>query len=59
MERDYDLIASILIIATIIIIYVVNFIQMISAIFDGMWTLALIKAIGVFTALGSLITVWF
>lgn len=58
MEKDYDLIGSILLIAIMIVIYVVNFVQMISAIFDGMWTLALIKAVGVFTALGSLITVW-
>lgn len=58
MERDYNLIGSILLIAIMIVIYVVNFIQMIVAIFDGMWTLALIKAVGVFTALGSLITVW-
>lgn len=59
MERDYDLIGSILLIAIMIVIYVVNFVQMIVAIFEGHWTVALVKAIGVFTALGSFITVWF
>ena len=40
-------------------IYVINYIQMIVAISNDNWNLAIIKAIGVFTFLGSSITVWF
>ena len=39
--------------------YVINFVQLIYAIFEGNINQILIKAIGAFTALGSIITVWF
>ena len=40
-------------------VYVTNFVQMISAISNELWVIAVIKAIGVFTLLGSIITIWF
>lgn len=40
-------------------IYITNFAQMIIALSNEQWNLAIIKAIGVYTALGSFITVWF
>ena len=42
-----------------VIVYVINLIDMIQAIIANDLTMVLIKAIGVFTLLGSLITVWF
>ena len=42
-----------------LVIYITNFTQMIIALSNEQWNLAIIKAIGVFTALGSFITVWF
>lgn len=42
-----------------IIVYIINFIQLINAILEQNITMIIIKAIGVFTAFGSLITVWF
>ena len=48
-----------LIIIISVVIYVTNFVQMIIAMSNEQWELAVVKAIGVFTALGSFITVWF
>ena len=50
-----------MIVATIIfvIVYVINLIDMIQAIIANDLTMVIVKAIGVFTLLGSLITVWF
>ena len=42
-----------------IIVYIINFMQLINAIIEQNVTMIIIKAIGVFTAFGSLITVWF
>ena len=42
-----------------IIVYIINFIQLINAIIEQNTTIIIIKAIGVFTAFGSFITVWF
>lgn len=42
-----------------IIVYIINFIQLIHAILEQNITMIIIKAIGVLTAFGSLITVWF
>lgn len=42
-----------------IIVYIINFIQLINAIIEQNVTMVLIKAIGIFTAFGSFITVWF
>ena len=42
-----------------IIVYIINFIQLINAIIEQNITIIIIKAIGVFTAFGSFITVWF
>ena len=42
-----------------IIVYIINFIQLINAIIEQNVTMIIIKAIGVFTAFGSFITVWF
>lgn len=50
---------TVLLIVTSVVIYVTNFVQMIIAMSNEQWGLAVIKAIGVFTALGSFITVWF
>lgn len=50
---------TVLLIVTSVVIYVTNFVQMIIAMSNEQWGLAVVKAIGVFTALGSFITVWF
>ena len=50
---------TILIIIISVVIYVTNFVQMIIVLSNEQWNLVIIKAIGVFTALGSFITVWF
>ena len=42
-----------------IIVYIINFMQLINAIIEQNVTMIIIKAIGIFTAFGSLITVWF
>lgn len=42
-----------------IIVYIINFIQLINAIIEQNVTMVIIKAIGVLTAFGSFITVWF
>ena len=54
----YDFFTTLIIIISIII-YVTNFIQMLIAILNEQWSLAVVKAVGVFTLLGSIITVWF
>lgn len=59
MKLDTDSFFTILIIIISVVIYVTNFVQMIIALSNEQWNLAIIKAIGVFTALGSFITVWF
>ena len=41
------------------IVYIINFIQLINAISEQNITMIIIKAIGVLTAFGSFITVWF
>lgn len=41
-----------------IIVYIINFMQLINALIEQNVTMIIIKAIGVFTAFGSLITVW-
>ena len=41
-----------------IIVYIINFMQLINALIEQYVTMIIIKAIGVFTAFGSLITVW-
>lgn len=42
-----------------IVCYIINFIQLIYAISEGNVNQIIIKAIGVITALGSIVTVWF
>ena len=42
-----------------IIVYIINFMQLINALIEQNVTMIIIKAIGVFTAFGSFITVWF
>ena len=59
MKSDTHSFFTILLIIISVVIYVTNFVQMIIALSNEQWNLAIIKAIGVFTALGSLITVWF
>jgi len=59
MRNGLDFIITILIVLIGSVIYITNFIQMIVAISNEQYQLAIIKAIGVFTALGSIITVWF
>lgn len=59
MKDQTEFIVTVLLILITIVIYVINFVQMIIALSNEQWNLAIIKAIGVFTALGSYITVWF
>ena len=59
MKSRNEFILFILFIVSLVSVYVFNFIQMIIAISNDNWNLAIIKAIGVFTLLGSYITVWF
>lgn len=39
--------------------YVINFFQLIFAVFDGNGQLAIVKLIGLVTGIGAIITVWF
>ena len=59
MKSDTHSFFTILLIIISVVIYVTNFVQMIIALSNEQWGLAIVKAIGVFTALGSFITVWF
>ena len=59
MKPLNEFILFILFIVFLVSVYVINFVQMIIAISNDNWNLAIIKAIGVFTFLGSYITVWF
>ena len=60
MKSDTHSFFTILLIIIIsVVIYVTNFVQMIIALSNEQWGLAIVKAMGVFTALGSFITVWF
>lgn len=59
MKSDTHSFFTILLIIISVVIYVTNFVQMIIALSNEQWGLAVVKAIGVFTALGSFITVWF
>ena len=43
----------------LVFVYIINFIQLINAILEQNVTMIIIKAIGVLTAFGSFITVWF
>ena len=59
MKDKTESAVTIFLILITILIYIVNFVQMIVAISNDNWNLAIIKALGVFTFLGSYITVWF
>ena len=59
MKDKTEFIVTIFLILITVLIYIVNFVQMIVAISNDNWNLAIIKALGVFTFLGSYITVWF
>ena len=59
MKSLNESILVILFIVSLILVYVINFAQLLVAISNDNWNLAVIKAIGVFTFLGSYITVWF
>ena len=59
MKDKTESIVTIFLILITVVIYIVNFVQMIVAISNDNWNLAIIKALGVFTFLGSYITVWF
>ena len=59
MKDQTEFIVTVLLILITAVIYFINFVQMIIALSNEQWNLAIIKAIGVFTALGSFITVWF
>ena len=59
MKDQTEFIVTVLLILITVVIYIINFVQMIIALSNEQWNLAIIKAIGVFTALGSYITVWF
>ena len=57
--KDRSTLVVLLFWLSIIIIYIINFIQLINAILEQNITMIIIKAIGALTAFGSLITVWF
>ena len=59
MKSTTEFILSIILVLLFAVIYVTNFVQMLIALSNDCWNLAIIKAIGVFTFLGSIITVWF
>ena len=59
MKSDKQSVFTILIMIISVVIYITNVVQMIVAISNEQWGLAVIKAIGVFAVLGSFITVWF
>ena len=59
MKDRTEFIVTVLLILITVVIYIINFVQMIIALSNEQWDLAIIKAIGVFTTLGSYITVWF
>ena len=59
MKDRTEFIVTVLLILTTVVIYIINFVQMIIALSNEQWNFAIIKAIGVFTTLGSYITVWF
>ena len=59
MKDQTEFIVTVLLILITVVIYIINFVQMIIALSNEQWDLAIIKAIGVFTTLGSYITVWF
>ena len=59
MKDQTEFIVTVLLILITAVIYFINFVQMIIALSNEQWNLAIIKAIGVFTAFGSYITVWF
>ena len=59
MKDKTESAVTIFLILITVLIYIVNFVQMIVAISNDNWNLAIIKALGVFTFLGSYITVWF
>lgn len=59
MKDQTEFIVTVLLILITVVIYIINFVQMIIALSNEQYQLAIIKAIGVFTALGSYITVWF
>ena len=59
MKSLNEFILVILFVVSLVSVYVINFVQMIIAISNDNWNLVIIKAIGVFTFLGSYITVWF
>lgn len=59
MKDQTEFIVTAFLILITVVIYIINFVQMIIALSNEQYQLAIIKAIGVFTALGSYITVWF
>ena len=59
MKNQTEFIITVLLILVSSVVYIINFVQMIIALSNEQWGLAIVKAIGVFTALGSFITVWF
>ena len=59
MKDQTEFIVTVLLILITAVIYFINFVQMIIALSNEQWNLAIIKAIGALTAFGSLITVWF
>lgn len=42
-----------------IIIYIINFVQMLQAFLHEEYSLAIVKLIGALTTFGSIVTVWF
>lgn len=57
--KDYSTLGILVFWLLIIIVYIINFIQLINAIIEQNITMIIIKAIGALTAFGSFITVWF
>lgn len=57
--KDHSTLGILMFWLLFIIVYIVNFMQLINAIIEQNITMIIIKAIGALTAFGSLITVWF
>ena len=59
MKKKIEFLGLIITIICFATIYITNFVHFLIALSNEDWNLAIIKAIGVFTLLGSYITVWF
>lgn len=57
--KNYTFLLGIAFWVLFVFVYIINFVQLINAILEQDIAMVIIKAIGVFSAFGSFITVWF